>query len=384
MSPTSYPQLRLDADALQRNVHTMAAWCADRGALLAPHVKTTMCEPVFARQVAAGAVGATVATVDQAATVRAWGCRSILIANQVVDDGGLARLRRWLEQDPDLTLRVFVDSAAGVEAAERVFAGGPALEVLVDVGAPGRRTGVRSAEEAGRIAALVARSSALALVGVAGYEGVVPNARDAANLALVDAHCERVRDIYVSTSDLFETDAPVFSMGGSAFPDRVVAFLPADTDVPGTVRLLRSGCYVTHDHGTYLRTSPVPGLLPALTVRTVVLSAPEPGMAVLSAGKRDVPYDAGMPVIVGAQDANGVSLRGAAGTVSALFDHHAVVTGAAGLDVTDVVDLGISHPCGAFDRWSRFVVTRGDGTPIDVWRTEFGRSVDEPETERVP
>jgi D-serine deaminase-like pyridoxal phosphate-dependent protein len=57
-----------------------------------------------------------------------------------------------------------------------------------------------------------------------------------------------------------------------------------------------------------------------------------------------------------------------------LYDHHAVLTGVTGLDVTDLVDFGISHPCSAFDRWPEYVVTDGDGREIEVWHTDFHRS----------
>jgi len=57
-----------------------------------------------------------------------------------------------------------------------------------------------------------------------------------------------------------------------------------------------------------------------------------------------------------------------------LFDHHAVLTGVSGLDVTDTVDFGISHPCSAFDRWPEYVVTNENGDETDVWRTDFHRS----------
>ncbi len=128
----------------------MAAWCAERDVALAPHVKTTMSEPVVARQVAAGAVGVTVATVDQAGIALGWG-HDVLIANEVVDAPGLAGLRRLVEQHPEREVRCLVDSEAGVAAARAAFAGaGAALEVMVDVGTPGGRTGVRTRDEARR------------------------------------------------------------------------------------------------------------------------------------------------------------------------------------------------------------------------------------------
>lgn len=375
MISASYPQLCLSVDALQQNIDIMARWCRDRDVSLAPHVKTTMSAPIIERQVAAGASGVTVATVDQAATVIGWGHSSVLVANQVVDSLGLSQLRSLLASDSKRKIQCFVDSEGGVMAAARAFAEpGPALEVLVDIGAPDGRTGVRDIREARRIAELVADSPGLNLVGVAGYEGVAPNTRSDDTIAAVDDHCRRVRAAYLDVADLFETETPVFTVGGSAFPDRVVEFLPTAEEVPGTIRLLRSGCYVAHDHGTYAGVSPIPGLIPALTVRAVVLSAPEPGLVVVGAGKRDLPYDAGCPVLLAASGVDGQAKPEARGVVRKLYDHHTVLEKSSGLDVGDVAHFGISHPCSAFDRWSSYLVTDVEGRVVDVWQSTFNRS----------
>lgn len=371
----AYPQMRLNIAALENNIRVMASWCQRLGVELAPHVKTTMSAPIIERQVASGAVGVTVATVDQVSSALNWGHRHILVANEIVDRYGLMRLRAWLEEDAGREIRCFVDSAAGIEAAAKAFAGATvSLEMLIDVGTPGGRTGVRSLHDALRIAELVHGAPDLRLVGVAGYEGVVPNSRAESTIDAVDRHCRLVRDAYLVAAKYFETTAPVYSMGGSAFPDRVVEHLPDHSQVPGTRRILRSGCYVTHDHGTYASVSPVPGLIPALSVRAVVLSTPEEGVAVVGAGKRDLPYDAGLPVFLSARTAGGATKKGATAVVGNLFDHHTVVTGVNGLDVTDVVDFGISHPCSAFDRWPEYVVTDGNGQGLGVWHTDFHRS----------
>ncbi|HET7139566.1 MAG TPA: hypothetical protein VFI36_05325, partial [Arthrobacter sp.] len=165
-------------------------------------------------------------------------------------------------------------------------------------------------------------------------------------------------------------EQPVFSNGGSAFQDRAAAFLPHSP----SVKVLRSGCYVVHDHGTYQGVSPVPGLTAAAVVRALVISAPEAGRVVLNAGKRELAYDAGLPVIV-ARYRNGEVLPSGAdaavpsATVTRLFDHHAIVDDAEDLQVGDIVDLGISHPCSVFDRW-REVVAVGDDA-VETWRTAF-------------
>ncbi|MFE0377618.1 alanine racemase [Streptomyces inhibens] len=372
------PELRLHLGALEHNVHLMADWCRAHRLELCPHIKTTMTRPVVERQLTAGAWGVTVATARQADTALSWGVRRILIANQVVHPADLALLRARLDTTPDLELYCLVDSAAGLRYAGAALNGADnPLRMLVDVGVQGGRTGVRSAAEAYELGAAVAKTGdGLLLAGVAGYEGVRPNRRDAATLAAVDAHCRMTADAFASLAPLYQIPRPVFSMGGSAFPDRV-ADTVADLarrfpDLP-LVPVLRSGCYVTHDHGTYAQVSPLPGLRPALTVRAGVLSAPEPGTAVISAGKRELPYDAGLPVLLAAYTATGAPRPAARATAAQIYDHHLVLTDAQGLDVGDTVDLGISHPCSAFDRWPDITVTDDSGDVRDVWHPQFHR-----------
>ncbi|MEU9125785.1 alanine racemase [Streptomyces sp. NPDC048506] len=372
------PELRLHLGALEHNVDLMAEWCRARHLELCPHIKTTMTRPVVERQLAAGAWGVTVATARQADIALSWGVRRILIANQVVHPADLALLRQRLDTTPDLELFCLVDSPAGLRYAGAIMAGADnPLRMLVDVGVPGGRTGVRGAAEAYELGAAVAQAAdGLKLTGVAGYEGVRPNHRDAATLAAVDAHCRTTADAFASLVPLFQTPRPVFSMGGSAFPDRV-ADAAADlarrcADLP-LVPVLRSGCYVTHDHGTYAQVSPLPGLRPALTVRAAVLSTPEPGTAVVGAGKRELPYDAGLPVLLAAYAENGTPRPVARGTAAQIYDHHLVLADTAGLAVGDTVDLGISHPCAAFDRWPDIAVTDEEGEVRDVWHPRFHR-----------
>jgi D-serine deaminase-like pyridoxal phosphate-dependent protein len=351
-----YPELRVDVGAVEHNAALMASWAASHGAALVPHVKTTMSPEIVRIQAEAGAERLTVATVAQARTVLSWGYRSLLIANEVVDVVALREIEDWIRHGADVTC--FVDSPEGIEAAQRVFTSVP-LPVMLDVGVRGGRTGVRDKPAARSLARLVRASPGMRLTGVAGYEGVVPNSRDEAITDAVREHCRRTADTFAELAGEYETPTPVLSMGGSAFPDLVVA--EAAGLVPEGALALRSGCYVTHDHGTYAEVSPLAGLKPAITVRAEVISAPEPGMAVLGAGKRELPHDAGLPVLLGARSADGARpLTDVEGRVETLYDHHAVVTGARRLRVTDVVELGISHPCSAFSRWGAFSLTRDD------------------------
>jgi D-serine deaminase-like pyridoxal phosphate-dependent protein len=62
-----------------------------------------------------------------------------------------------------------VDSAANVEALNRFFAArGLVLQVLVELGVPGGRCGVRSDAELERLIASIAAAPAFALCGIEG------------------------------------------------------------------------------------------------------------------------------------------------------------------------------------------------------------------------
>lgn len=358
----SLPQLLLDVDAVEANIALKEAWAAEHFMVLAPHIKTTMTREIVQRQLP-GAWGVTVATTAQASFAVEWGARRVLIANEVVYPPHISQLRSLLERNPELALYCLADSEAGVDLLGAGFEGSSRqLNVLIDIGTPGGRSGVRAPDETPKLAATVRTHRGLRLAGISAYEGIAPNTRSVENLALVDAHCRQARDIFEQLSNQFEVEQPLFSIGGSAFQDRAARFLPA-----GAVNVLRSGCYVIHDHGTYAEISPLPGLRPAAVVRAVVVSVPEPGRAIIGAGKRELAYDAGLPTLVAHHRAGTPQAGG--GVVVRLFDHHAIVDEAHDLQVGDTVDLGISHPCSVFDRWRTVLAVQGNTT--EVWHPRF-------------
>lgn len=360
---TSLPQLLLDVDAIEGNIALKEQWAAGHSMVLAPHIKTTMTREIVQRQLP-GSWGVTVATTAQAAHAASWGAARILIANELVYPPAIAELRRLLETYPQLQVYCLADSEAAVSALARGFrdAGRP-LFVLLDIGVPGGRTGIRNPSEAPALAAAVADASGLRFAGISAYEGIAPNVRTPENLAVIDGHCRTAMEAFDILRDRFEVEQPLFSIGGSAFQDRAARFLP-----DGALNVLRSGCYVIHDHGTYAEVSPLPGLHAAAVVRAVVLSTPEEGRAILGAGKRELAYDAGLPTLV-AHHRDGAVLPGPAGVVVRLFDHHAVVDGAGALRVGDTVDLGVSHPCSVFDRWRTALAVHGNTT--ELWHPQF-------------
>ncbi|QSB22914.1 type III PLP-dependent enzyme domain-containing protein [Curtobacterium sp. 24E2] len=139
------PVMTVRESALANNTAVMQAYVDRHGLLFAPHMKTHMAPDLAARQIDAGAWGVTVASVQQAMVAWEHGVHRILVANEVLDPAGLAWLASRRTVDPDADVLCYVDSAAGVTAA--VAAQGTVageLHVLVELGFPGGRTGVRS------------------------------------------------------------------------------------------------------------------------------------------------------------------------------------------------------------------------------------------------
>ena len=98
---------------------------------------------------------------------------------------------------------------------------------------------------------------------------------------------------------------------------------------------------------------PWPALTPAIELWAQVLSRPEPGLAVLCAGRRDVSFDHALPVPLRVRRRDGQHAGTAGMAVTQLADQHAFLTvpAPAQLGPGDLVCLGISHPCTMFDKW---------------------------------
>src|SRR5229473_1445064 len=139
----SLPTAVLYEEKLAHNLQWMQAFAAAYGAKLAPHGKTTMAPKLFMRQLRAGAWGITLATAHQTRVAYEHGVQRVLMANQLVGRQNLATISSLLE-DPQFEFFCLVDSAEQVETLSHFFRDrGQRLNVLIELGVAGGRTGVR-------------------------------------------------------------------------------------------------------------------------------------------------------------------------------------------------------------------------------------------------
>ncbi|MDT7835893.1 alanine racemase [Aquabacterium sp. OR-4] len=376
------PAAVLKESALAHNAAWMRDFTQRAGVSLCPHGKTTMAPQLFQRQLDAGAWGLTAATAAHVRSYRRFGVPRILLANQLVGRADLDLVWRELEADPGFDFYALVDSAAGLALLQQALAQRPLarpLQLLLEVGVPGGRTGVRSLEEGLALGRLLHRAGpAIALRGVEAFEGVFAgddHARiELAVLGMVETVAALARA--GCAEGWFAPGEVLLSAGGSAFFDLAAQTLAAvDASAAGRALrvVLRSGCSLVHDSLHYERMQARmrqragalwgsgPGLRHALEVWAHVQSVPEPGRAICTAGRRDLGTDAALPQPL-AWYRPGVHSQAQPAPhgwrLSALNDQHAFLdaaadagTGPAPLAVGDLIGFGVGHPCTTLDKW---------------------------------
>ncbi|GAB2555321.1 amino acid deaminase [Nocardia heshunensis] len=370
------PVLTMDRSALDANRAVMADWARAAGVQLAPHGKTSMSPQLWKEQLDAGSWGITLATGWQVQIGRSLGLNRIMLANALLDPAGLRWAAAEIAADPNFELYSWVDGVDSVREMERHLESAPdsvRLNVIVELGGPHGRTGARGLAAAHEVADAVDKSPRLRLAGVGGYEGALAHDRTPEGLAAVRHYLDEIAILHqelASAGRYDEFTGPagrpaIVTAGGSAYPDLVVERLAGLADESGghgvpTAVVLRSGAYLVHDDGFYSGISPLAAGRSERPLRSAMhgwarcVSRPETELALLDAGKRDLPFDEGLPVPQRMAGPASTALPVHA-NVSALNDQHTFLRlpggSAADVPVGSVVRLGLSHPCTAFDKW---------------------------------
>lgn len=376
------PLMIMKQSALENNLRQLAAFCREQGVLLAAHGKTSMSPAILRRAITeGGAWGLSAATPAQVRALRQFGIRNVFLANQLVDPAGIRWIAQWQQQHPDHGFLCYVDSLQGVKLLEQHL-DNVKIAVLLEMSVSGGRTGCRSPHDALTIAEAIAASPVLQLVGVAGYEGALGAGRDVAGIACVQNYCQMLitTAAMLAEQQLFSGNNIILSAGGGAWFDIVSAcFTAAQLPLPVTP-LIRSGAYMAHDNGLYARIAPFSQsgsghhFTAALEIWGRVLSRPEPGLAFVDFGRRDVPFDQDLPTPLWIRRADGSEPRSAANLrITDVNDQHAYLhlPDTEPLQPGDWVGCGISHPCTAFDKWRYLPLVDDDYCVTDGLETAF-------------
>ncbi|MBL0746219.1 alanine racemase [Nocardioides sp. G10] len=271
------------------------------GLALRPHAKTHKSLEVARLQLAAGAVGLTVATVAEA-EVFAGACEDLFVAYPLwVDDERATRLRRVLSR---ASVVVGVDSVESVRQLAPLASSG--LRVRVEVDSGHHRSGVPASDAA--TVATAAAESGLAVDGVFTFPGHAysPDGRAAAAV-------DEQRELAVARDALVGVGVACPVLSGGSTPSVEFSRGEVLTEV-------RPGVYVFGDAQQWELGVATPEQVALTVVATVVGRYPD--RVVLDAGSK----------VLGADRASYATGHGRLldhpdARITALSEHHATVTG---------------------------------------------------------
>jgi D-serine deaminase-like pyridoxal phosphate-dependent protein len=296
------PALVVDLDAMESNLESMAAFFRDKPCKLRPHFKNHKSPLLARRQIRAGAIGMTCATIREAEILVDHGIDNILIANEICGDSKAAALAALSRH---ATVIAAVDSRAGVcDFARAQRNRSTQIQVVPDIDIGLNRCGVQDAGAALELAEY-ARLHGLRVRGVMGYDGhlqAIPKGPER------DQVVRQGSRMLVDAAGLLENagmPVDVVSTGGTGTYS-VSGQYPGVTDIQAGSYLLMDTIYM--NRGAPFQRS--------LTVLATVISTRGSDHAVLDCGVKAISGERGLPSVV--KDLPGAQLK-------ALHAEHALI-----------------------------------------------------------
>lgn len=248
------PALLLDLDAFEAGVARMAGAAKRAGKALRPHAKAHKCVEIAKRQVAAGACGVCVATVNEAELMAKAGIPGLLLTSPVADP---LKMRRIVATGA----MVAVDHVRQVAwYREAAALAGVHVDVLVDLDVGDHRTGAASPGQALEIARAIERAGHLTLRGVQAYSVAGAHGRDTAERRRISAGCfalaAEVRDALgggivsggsTGTWDVDLAIPEVSELQAGSYPLMDLAYRRLGIDFPNAMTVLATVISANHD-----------------------------------------------------------------------------------------------------------------------------------------
>lgn len=333
------PALLVDLDIMEKNLRTMAAFFQDKECKLRPHFKNHKCIALAKKQLAAGAIGITTATLQETEMLVNAGINSILIANEIA---GEANIKKLLELAVDTDIILAVDNEKIIhDIALLSFEKKHRLRLVIDIDTGLKRCGVQPGKPVVQLAKTIIAMQ-LKFEGLMGYEG---------HLQRLDANEQNLQLRKNALSHLTETKKMLLDEGISV--NMVSAAGTGTYQIAGDtegITEVQAGNYLLMD------TSYAPYALdfqPALSLLTNVISVTPAERFVLNAGIKEISAERGMP-----------SLKNMQGTLlKALHAEHAIVEiedAAVKINVGDPVELNVFYSDGTVNLHRKMYGVRKD------------------------
>lgn len=350
------PSLLVDYDILISNLDFMQDYADRNHAALRPHTKTHKSPAIAAMQLERGACGIAVAKTGEAEIMAAAGMTDIFIANEIVGDQKLLRIKKLAET---ISISFGVDSPCHIEAAERIFAdAAKPAEVLIEIEVGENRSGIIEEADFFVLLDTLKRCPHVRLKGLFSHDGNCYSAEsvDACRTIAIDAQ-ERTLHFAKLARD-YGMPCEVISYGATPTFMNQVPILEGITELrPGTYALMDAS--QGNAIGTLDRcaASVLASVISKPTAERVILDVGAKGMTMQSrtAGICATPGKGTLP------DYPGVYIH-------SMYDEHAIIYNAEfreQIQIGDKVRVIPVHICPVCNLYDKLHLFRGDEV-IDV------------------
>ncbi|NQZ83405.1 MAG: amino acid deaminase [Colwellia sp.] len=371
----SFPVAVLNEKVLEKNAQWMQTFSDIAKVKLAPHGKTTMAPELFKLQQQMGCWGISLATVPQVITAYQHGIKRIILANQLIGRHHFELISALLKEG-DLEFYCFVDSIENARALGEYFSGKKiTLNILLEIGVIGGRCGWRDTSKIEQLCDAIKEYEVLNISGLSFYEGVI-HGKNAIHEIVCFIHNVKSLAAQLQNKGIAQSAQFIITGAGSAWYDVVAKELTNNDEDSNYTVIIRPGCYLIHDTGIYqdaqqivmqrselvaqLACEDTGELTSSLEIWAYVHSIPEPGLAIIGLGKRDVAFDAGLPTpslyfrpTNGSTENSRPTKADPNWQVVKVMDQHCMMTipNDAKLLPGDLISFSTSHPCLTMDKW---------------------------------
>jgi D-serine deaminase-like pyridoxal phosphate-dependent protein len=277
----STPALLLDIGIVEQNIVRMADFFKDKPCRLRPHCKTHKLPLLAKKQIEAGAIGITCATIEEAEVMAKSGIKSILIANQLVTSD---KIERFVALSKICECIVCIDDLDNAKQISKMaHKTGTIANILIEINCGLNRCGVSQPESALELIKQIVPLEGISFRGLMGYEGGLFTYSEEEK----KSECNKRNQSLIAIRDLLEQyghHCEIVSAGGSN-TYYITGLYPKITEI-------QPGSYVTMDsHNTQSGLD----FGQALTVMATVISRPEKNRIVIDVGKKALSCDEGIP-----------------------------------------------------------------------------------------
>lgn len=307
------PALLIDQERMLANIKFMQAYADKNGVDLRPHSKTHKMPEIAKLTVEYGAIGVAVAKVGEAEVMAAAGIKDIMIANQIVGDLKLERIKKLAET---IDICFGIDCLEHIEAIEKVFsdAAKPA-QVVVEIEVGENRSGIIEEKDFLVLLDCLKTCTHVELKGLFSHDG---NTYGAASVEECIAIAVEAQKRTVRFAELARQQG---------FPCKLVSYgstptLMNEIPIVEGITELRPGTYIFMDNAQGNAIGTLEHC--AATVLATVISRPTPERTIMDAGAKALTKETRGPGICHTEGM-GTFLEYSHINVTKLYDEHTII-----------------------------------------------------------